>query len=170
VLRGIWSQDDFTFEGQGIDARGLTANPKPTTPPPIWVGGNSKLSRRRVARYGDGWTPFPAPRALSATTKTPPLETVEDLSAMLDELWSYVEEEGRDPSTIDVSFGTPAGGAPGRPGFDPDAHQEGLDALAELGVTWSGVGVPNDSLASALEALEQYGECVITPHRGLHPG
>ncbi len=80
VLRGMWTEDDFSFSGIGIDAKGLTANPKPRTPPPIWIGGNSRLSRRRVARYGDGWTPFPAPRTLSTTTKTPPLETVEDLS------------------------------------------------------------------------------------------
>ena len=62
VLRGMWTQDDFSFEGIGIDAKGLTANPKPRTAPPIWIGGNSRMSRRRVARYGDGWTPFPAPR------------------------------------------------------------------------------------------------------------
>ena len=61
VMRGMWTQDDFSFQGLGIDAKGLTANPKPRIAPPIWIGGNSRLSRRRVARYGDGWTPFPAP-------------------------------------------------------------------------------------------------------------
>jgi probable F420-dependent oxidoreductase len=165
VLRGVWTEDDFKYQGIGIDAVGVTANPKPTVPVPIWIGGNSKLSRRRVARYGDGWTPFPAPRALSATTKTPPLETPEDLSAMLDELWTYMENEGRDPSNVDVSFGTQAGGAPGDPHFDPDAHREGLDLIAELGVTWAHIGTPGHSLAAALEALEQYGETVIAPQR-----
>jgi probable F420-dependent oxidoreductase len=164
VLRGMWTQDDYSFAGIGIDARGLTANPKPRTPPPIWVGGNSRLSRRRVARYGDGWTPFPAPRSLSTTTKTPPLETVEDLVAMLDELWRFVDEEGRDRSDIDVAFSTPAGGRLDDD-FDADAHMAALEELARLGVTWVGVSVPGSSLAASLEGLERYGNQVIAPYR-----
>ena len=113
----------------------------------------------------DGWTPFPAPRALSQTTKTPPLETVDDLSAMLDELWGFVDEAGRDRADIDVSFGTSEGGSAGSTHFDPDAHRAGLDQLATLGVTWAHTGVPGDSLAHALESLEQYGETVIAPSR-----
>lgn len=165
VMRGVWSQDDFSFEGPGIAAHGLAANPKPDPHPPLWIGGNSRQSRRRVARYGNGWTPFPAPRAMSRTTKTPPLETVEDLTAMLDELWRFVDEAGRDRSEIDVAFGTPEGGSPGTDRFRPDEHRRGLEDLAVLGVTWAGTGVPGDSLGRALEALEQYGETVIAPSR-----
>ena len=164
VLRGMWTQDDFTFEGMGIDAKGLTANPKPRIPPPIWIGGNSRLSRRRVARYGNGWSPFPAPRALSSTTKTPPLETVGDLAGMLDELWQLVDEEGRDRSEIDVAFGTPVGGRLDER-FDAAAHRSALDELASLGVTWVGVSVPSGSLSEALEGLERYGTSVIAPLR-----
>jgi probable F420-dependent oxidoreductase len=164
VLRGMWTEDDFTFAGMGIDAKGLTANPKPRVPPPIWVGGNSKLSRRRVARYGDGWTPFPAPRTLSTTTKTPPLETVEDLAGMLDELWQLMDEAGRDRSEIDVAFSTPVGGRLDGD-FEADAHMAALDELAKLGVTWVGVSVPGSSLAQSLEGLERYGAEVIAPYR-----
>jgi probable F420-dependent oxidoreductase len=165
VMRGVWAEDDFTYTGPGIAAAGLAANPKPTTAVPLWIGGNSRQSRRRVARYGDGWTPFPAPRAVSRTTKTPPLETVDDLARMLDELWRFVDEEGRDRLDIDVAFGSPAGGAPGSASFDPDAHRAGLDGLVGLGVTWGHIGVPGDSLAHALDALEQYGTTVIAPMR-----
>jgi alkanesulfonate monooxygenase SsuD/methylene tetrahydromethanopterin reductase-like flavin-dependent oxidoreductase (luciferase family) len=164
VMRGMWTEDDFSFSGMGIEAKGLTANPKPRVAPPIWIGGNSRLSRRRVARYGDGWTPFPAPRTLSTTTKTPPLETVEDLSAMLDDLWRYLDEEGRDRSTVDVAFSTPAGGRLDDD-FNADAHLAALDELASLGVTWVGVSVPGTSLAQSLEGLERYGASVIAPHR-----
>ncbi len=150
VLRGMWTEDDFSYRGLGIEAKGLTANPKPRVAPPIWIGGNSQLSRRRVARYGDGWTPFPAPRTLSTTTKTPPLETVEDLSAMLEDLWRYLDEEGRERSSIDVAFSTPAGGSLDD-GFNADAHLAALDELASLGVTWVGVSVPGASLARSLE-------------------
>jgi probable F420-dependent oxidoreductase len=165
VLRGIWSEDGFSFDGIGIAAAGLAANPKPDPHPPIWIGGNSRMSRRRVATVGDGWTPFPAPRVLSQTTKTPPLETVEDLARMLDELWRFVDEAGRDRGEIDVAFGTPEGGAPGSERFDADAHRQGLECLAQLGVTWGHTSVPADSLEHALETLERYGETVIGPSR-----
>jgi probable F420-dependent oxidoreductase len=165
VIAGVWSEDEFSYEGTGISAVDLEANPKPASRPPLWIGGNSRLSRRRVARYGDGWSPFPAPRSLSRTTKTPALETVDDLAGMLDELWGFVEEAGRDRSEIDVAFGTSVGGAPGSSSFDPDAHRAGLDVLKGLGVTWAHIGVPGDSLEHALEALQHYGETVIAPHQ-----
>ncbi len=161
VLRGVWSEDDYTYRGVDFEARGQTVNPKPDPIPPIWIGGNSRRSRQRVARYGDGWTPFPAPRALATTAKTPPLETTEDLAAMLDELWRFVDEAGRDRATIDVAFGSTVGGDPGSDRFDADTHLGALDELSRLGVTWSGVGVPGDSVAHAVETLDRYGDLVI---------
>ncbi len=160
VMRGVWTVDDFSFEGSTFTASGQTANPKPQSVP-IWIGGNSGRARRRVAEVGDGWSPFPAPAALTRSVKTPALETVDDLARMLDDLWRKVDVAGRDRGSIDVAFGTPAGGPVGAPDFDADAHCDGLEELATLGVTWNSVGVPGDSLAHALEALEQYGELVI---------
>ena len=164
VLRGVWADDDFAYEGRHFLAHGQTANPKPESVP-LWIGGNSKRARRRVAEVGDGWCPFPAPRQLATTAKTPPLETVADLAAMLDHLWQQVDESGRDRSEIDVAFGTSAGGSVGSDDFDGDAHREGLADLARLGVTWATAGVPGDSLAHALDSLERYGETVIGPLR-----
>jgi probable F420-dependent oxidoreductase len=161
VILGIWKEDDFTHEGLTFTAKGQTANPKPDPHPPIWIGGNSRLSRQRVARYGNGWSPFPAPRGLARTAKSPPLESVADLRPMLNELWQFVEEAGRDPGEIDVSFGSSAGGDPGHEDFNPEAQLAAVAELAELGITWSGIGVPGDSLAHAVEALERVGESVI---------
>ena len=164
VLRGVWTDDDFAYEGRNFLAHGQTANPRPG-PVPIWIGGNSRLSRRRVAAAADGWVPFPAPRQLAGTAKTPPLETVDDLAAMLDYLWQHVDEAGRDRGEIDVSFGSPAGGSPAADDFDAGAHLMGLAELSTLGVTWSGVNVPGDSLDHTIETLQRYGETVIGPSR-----
>ncbi len=161
VMRGVWTTDDFSFEGRTFTARGQTASPKPSRPVPIWIGGNSRLSRRRVATVGDGWVPFPAPRGLAATARTVPLETLDDLREMLDYLWRQVASAGRDPAEIDVSFMTLAGGNPADADFSPDAHLEALDELAGLGVTWCAAPIPSDSLTQALEALARYGESVI---------
>lgn len=165
VIRGVWSTDDYKYVGRHFEAPGQSANPKPATAPPIWIGGNSRLSRRRVARYGDGWTPFTAPRVLATTAKTPVLETVEDLSAMLDELWQYVDDAGRDRSTIDVSFSSNVGGDPATEKFNGAARLEALDELEALGVTWSGASVPDDSIDHAIETLQRFGETVIAPYR-----
>jgi probable F420-dependent oxidoreductase len=160
VMRGIWTTDDFSYEGLTFEAKGQTANPKPHRIP-IWIGGNSQRSRQRVADVGDGWNPFPSPAVLARTTKTPALETVEDLSRMLDDLWRRVDAANRDRVSIDVAFRTVDGGSPGAEDFDADAQLAGLADLVDLGVTWNGIGVPNDSLAHALETLEHYGEHVI---------
>ena len=161
VMRGVWTTDDFRHEGRHFTAHGQTANPKPAGRVPIWVGGNSRLSRRRAATVGDGWVPFPAPRGLATTARTPALETVDDLRTMLDDFWRQTETVGRDPSDLDVSFTTTAGGDPASEAFNPEAHLEALDELAGLGVTWCARSVPSDSLAHATETLHRYGETVI---------
>lgn len=165
VLRGVWSQDDFAFVGRHFDAPGQTLRPRPDPAPPLWIGGNSRLARRRVARYGDGWRPFRAPAQLSATARTPPLETIDDLAAMLDELWGFVRDQGRERRDIDVSFGTTAGGDPATDEFDADARLAALEELAALGVTWCDVSVPGESVAGAIEALGRFGDAVIGPWR-----
>lgn len=165
VIRGVWANDDFAYEGRHFSARGQSVNPKPG-PVPIWIGGNSALTRRRVAASADGWAPFPAPRVLATTAKTPPLETIEDLAAMLDDLWRLVDEAGRDRAAIDVTFGTTEGGGPGDDSFDAAAHLAALGQLADLGVTWASVSIPGDSLSHTLEAIERYGAEVIAPLRG----
>ena len=161
VLRGVWGGDDFAYRGLHFDAPGQTVNPKPRQPVPVWVGGNSGLSRQRVAASADGWVPFPAPRGLAAAARTPPLETARDLKAMLEDLWRRVEAAGRDRAEIDVSFAAPTGGSPADDDFDANAHLEALEELQAMGVTWCGVNVPGDSLDRAVEAVQRYGESVI---------
>ncbi len=164
VLRGVWDTDEFSYEGINFSARALTVNPRPSRRVPIWIGGNSRLSRRRVAESADGWVPFLAPQYLAATARTPALETLDDLRKMLEYLWRQAETVGRDPTEIDVSFTTLKGGNPADDDFNPDAHLEALNDLGELGVTWCMVRVPGDSLAHATETLQRYGDSVISNH------
>ena len=161
VMRGVWSTEDFRYEGRNFTAHGQTVNPKPSGRIPIWIGGNSRLTRRRVVEKADGWVPFPAPRGLASTARTPALETVDDLRTMIHDLWRQTEAAERDPSELDVSFTTSAGGDPGSEAFNPEAHLEALDDLADLGVTWCAAPIPGDSLTHALDALHRYGESII---------
>jgi probable F420-dependent oxidoreductase len=160
VMGGIWTTDEYSYEGSAFVADRLTVNPKPGHVP-IWIGGNSALARSRVARSGDGWSPFPASAQLAKTARTRRLESVDDLAPMLDDLWRRVEAAGRDPATIDVQFTTGLPG-PGAPGFSAPAHLDALGVLAAIGVTWTSVTLPASSLERAIEALERYGEEVIS--------
>jgi probable F420-dependent oxidoreductase len=160
VIRGVWSTDQYSYEGRGFVANRVTANPKPAHVP-IWIGGNSARTRRRVAQIGDGWNPFRASAQLATTARTQRLETLDDLAPMIDDLRSRAEAAGRDPATIDIAYTTSLPG-PGDPAFQAAAHLDALADMGALGVTWNSIMVPGDSLNRAVEALERYGSDVIS--------
>jgi probable F420-dependent oxidoreductase len=159
VLRGVWSGDEFTYEGRGYTATGVTANPKATRVP-IWIGGNSARTRRRVATAGDGWNPFPAPPQLAQTSRTVPLEGLDDLGPMLDHLWEHVDDAGRNRDEIDVAFTTGLPGADSAK-FDAGAHLETLARMEAMGITWNSTHVPGDSIERAVETIERFGAELI---------
>ena len=163
VIRAVWSGDDISFEGRHFTARGITAHPRPVSQPypPIWIGGNTAAARQRVAHYGDGWCPFPAPARLAETAGTAAIESEERLGAGIDDLRRRCDAAGRDFSAIDITFTNFDGGSPANDDFNADAYLGGLEKLAALGVTWLSVGLPGDTIAHALETLERFRTRVI---------
>jgi probable F420-dependent oxidoreductase len=166
VIRGIWTTDNFSYEGTHLTASGITAHPRPVSRPhpPIWIGGNTAAARRRVTTHGDGWCPFPAPAMLAQTARTAEMDA-ETLGGGIDDLRRRLEAAGRDPAAVDISFTNAEGGSPGADDFNADAYLGGLEKLAALGVTWLQVGLPGDSLAHVLETIERFGKSVIAPTR-----
>jgi len=166
VIRGIWTTDDFSYEGRHFTASGITAHPRPVgrPHPPIWIGGNTAAARRRVTTHGDGWCPFPAPAMLAQTARTAEMDSG-TLGEGIDDLRRRLEAVGRDPSTVDISFTNAEGGSPGADDFNADAYLSGVEKLAALGVTWLQVGLPGDSLAHALETIERFGKLVVAQAR-----
>jgi probable F420-dependent oxidoreductase len=163
VIRTIWTADDVTVDGRHFPARGITAHPRPPSRPhpPIWIGGNTGSARRRVARYGDGWCPFPAPPNLARIAGTTDIDSIERLAAGVDDLRRRLDAGGRDCAAIDVAFTNFDGGSPGDDGFNADAYLTGLEKLAALGVTWVQVPLPGDSLAHVREAIDRFKTLVI---------
>ena len=54
ALRGIWTQDDFTFRGDFYRYTNYTLKPKPVDPQPeIFQGGSSRAARDMAARVSD---------------------------------------------------------------------------------------------------------------------
>ena len=163
VIRAIWTSDDMSFEGRYFSARGITVHPRQISSPhpPIWIGGNTAASRQRVAQYGDGWCPFPAPPRLARTAGTAVIDSVQRLSEGIDDLRRRCDAAGRDWSAIDVTFTNFDGGSPANDEFNADTYLDGLEKLAALGVTWVSVGLPGDSMAHALDTLERFHTQVV---------
>ena len=151
VIGRAWREEQVAVEGSGFSARDVTANPQPEHVP-VWIGGNSALTRRRVAERGDGWNPFRANPIVARTTKTPALQTLDELAVLIDDLHRLLDAAGRDPASVDIAFSASGSG---------EAHLAELDRIEQLGVTWNGVTVPGDSVAHAIEEIERYGAEVI---------
>ncbi|SON59482.1 F420-dependent hydroxymycolic acid dehydrogenase [Mycobacterium simulans] len=163
VIRAVWTTDDMSFDGRHFPARGIPAHPRPVSSPhpPIWIGGNTGSARQRVALYGDGWCPFPAPPGLARTAGTATIDSLDLLADGVDDLRRRCDAAGKDWSAIDVTFTNFEGGSPASDAFDPEAYLAGVEKLAGLGVTWLQVGLPGDSLAHALETIDRFRTLII---------
>jgi alkanesulfonate monooxygenase SsuD/methylene tetrahydromethanopterin reductase-like flavin-dependent oxidoreductase (luciferase family) len=54
VIRGIWTQDPFSYEGQHYQLKDIRLQPKPAQSPhpPLWIGANAPKAIERAARLG----------------------------------------------------------------------------------------------------------------------
>ena len=128
ALRDLWSEGASEYKGEHYVWPPVESNPKPLAGKvPIVIGGHSKASARRAARFGDGF--FPARR--------------DKLDECLAELRAECKRIGRDLDEIEITTGsipTPdevkkledmgvSRFTVGPPGFTPDALREGLEKL-----------------------------------------
>jgi len=159
VLRKTWAAESVRYRGRHFDAVGNTANPAPARSRiPIWIGGNSKLSRRRAAEKAQGWMPIPNPRSLGSRRRTVHLDDLDDLREILSYMLAHADSIGRE-EPIDVFF--PAIEGVSAEGIDLSTHTAYLDELAEIGVNWVLAPVGGASLESIVEAIGRYGREVI---------
>jgi len=56
LMRALWSGEP-SFEGRLWSYRDATAEPHPSPPPEIWIGGSSDRAIRRARELGDAWHP-----------------------------------------------------------------------------------------------------------------
>ncbi|MGW1739345.1 LLM class F420-dependent oxidoreductase [Nocardia sp. NPDC001965] len=135
VLPLHWRGEPFSYTGKHFSARDVQARPMPVQQPiPIWIGGNSALSRRRVARAAHGWIPMSGGAELSSTARTPQLGTLEDLARKIADIRSAAADGGR-TDHIDLVYSYNHTGLTG-PGVDPGPHREAFAELARAGVDW----------------------------------
>jgi probable F420-dependent oxidoreductase len=63
AMIALWTQEKPEFEGKYVSFRDIGFAPKPIQQPrlPIWFGGDAEPVLKRVAKFGDGWSPFRTP-------------------------------------------------------------------------------------------------------------
>lgn len=88
VLKGLWTEEQFTFKGDFYRINEAPLKPKPVQKPhpEIFQGGNSKAARRMAARVAD-WYFMNG-------------NSVENVAAQIREIRQLAAENGRNPDTI----------------------------------------------------------------------
>jgi probable F420-dependent oxidoreductase len=155
VLPKHWSGEPFSYAGQHFSAREVIARPRPPQQPiPIWIGGNSKLTRRRVAQRANGWMPMLGPDWLFTTARTAAMSAGDELAAAIAHLRADAGERGGELD-ISAAYTEPSV-------HDPDTdwarHRDAIAAFAAAGVTWVIVPGKAGSRESCVEFLERFGK------------
>ncbi|MCI3272413.1 LLM class F420-dependent oxidoreductase [Streptomyces cylindrosporus] len=167
VLRGLWAGEAFELAGRHFTARGQESVPGPVQlpHPPVWLGGNGRNSRRRVARAGQGWAPLLMGEESARTARTTALTTPKELAVAVGELRQMLRDAGRAPDEVDIQVHSPHTDLSVRGEVSADEHRRHLDELTEAGATWFVVRTSGRSVAEACEVLAAYGRDVIARAR-----
>jgi probable F420-dependent oxidoreductase len=155
VLPKAWSGEPFDADGRHFTARGVIQRPRPAQNPiPIWIGGNSKLTRRRVAAGAQGWMPMGIPPEMAKSTRSPHIDGNAALAAMISEVQDLAGERAGE-----IDFCMSYGGAGiDRPTVDVERHRDGIAELAAIGVNWVTVGPPPGGPSEVLDFARGFGE------------
>lgn len=144
VLRALFTDDVVTFHGRyhHIEAAGL--NPMPVQRPiPIWIGGSSEATLKRVGEMGDGWFPQRVPD-----------ETARE---MIERTRAYARAAGRDPGKIGFEARVSIGGK------NPDDWAREVEGWRALGATHLTVNTMKAGLNAPrehIDAIRRFKEAV----------
>lgn len=154
-----WSGEAFSYSGRHFEARNVIALPRPVQNPiPIWIGGNSKLSRRRVAERAQGWMPMSGPPQLSTTARTVAITSVAQLAEMISEVRTAAAAKGRaEPLHFLYSYHQVKD-----PAIDAERHREAIAELESIGVTRLMITCFTREPAATLDFIEGFGETYVS--------
>lgn len=158
VLPKAWSGDPFDAKGLHFTAKNVIQRPRPTQNPiPIWIGGNAKITRRRVAEKAQGWMPMGIPVEMAKTTRSPYIDGIADLAEKIAEV---KEMAGARAGEIDFCASYTGEGLD-RPTVDVERHRDAFAELAAIGCEWVSVGSGPMAPSGLLEWVQAFGETYI---------
>ena len=153
VLTKVLTGEDVAYEGSSFSARGVRLNPVPTTPPPIWVGGNSKPAVRRAISRAQGWAPFNT-FGYATASRTAEISTLEDVEAAIAWAKNYAVEIGR-TEPLDICF---SAGNLLDDSRSTDERHATIKQLEATGVTWLTVAPAGADRAEYLDHAHAFAE------------
>jgi probable F420-dependent oxidoreductase len=159
VLPLHWSGQPFDYAGRSFNARQAIGLPKPVQQPiPIWIGGNSAQTRRRVAHRAQGWMPLTSAVDISAMTRTPRIDSLADLGGRIRAL---LADAGDRAGIIDiaVAYTDPT---IARPDKDVERHREAIGRMIEVGATYIVLPAPGGTYPQTAEVMESFAVNYIT--------
>ena len=136
AMRGLWTEEEFGYEGEHVRFSPSWSWPKPLqwpSPPVIMGGAGGPVTFRHIVEYCDGWMPIHG--------RGDVLEKLPLLRAM-------AEDAGRNPQSIEIGvFGCPA-------------KAEVIEAYADQGVARVALGLPSAPEAEVMATLDRYADLV----------
>lgn len=156
VLPQFWAGNPVAIRSESFEARDTVCRPQPVQQPiPIWIGGNSNLTLRRVAERAQGWMPMLTDATVSATTRTAHIGDAATLARRITEMKDLAGGRSVDilVSYLDQSIW--------RIGVDVERHRDAIAELAQAGATWVSLSGPSESFTRTEELLAYYAETFL---------
>ncbi|MEM9463912.1 MAG: LLM class F420-dependent oxidoreductase [Actinomycetota bacterium] len=158
VMALHWSGDPFDYEGSDFSARGVQARPAPGRSIPIWIGGNSALTRRRVAARAQGWMPMLGSAELLATTRTPGVGGLDGLAGLIAEVKA---DAGGRADELEFVLAYHDAGLGEAPTVEVERHRETFAAYASAGITRTVLLAPKLEPAAGREWIATIAEVYL---------
>jgi probable F420-dependent oxidoreductase len=131
LMRLLWTRDLVRYEGRFHRVPDAGINPLPVQRPiPVWMGGDSEVVIRRVARLADGWITLPSFRPGPAGQET------------VDRLHGLIREAGRDPAAFGIEARMALATTPVEQRANDIAAWRAMRGITHLCVNTMGLGLP----------------------------
>jgi probable F420-dependent oxidoreductase len=153
VLGKVLTGEDIAYEGSSFASRGVRLRPIPSTPPPIWVGGNSKPAVRRAITRAQGWAPFNT-FGYAAASRTAEISTLDELESAIAWATKYAAEVGR-TEPLDICFS--AGNLLDESKSADERHAT-IATLERMGVTWLTIAPEGSTRAEVVDHAHAFAE------------
>jgi alkanesulfonate monooxygenase SsuD/methylene tetrahydromethanopterin reductase-like flavin-dependent oxidoreductase (luciferase family) len=127
IIRGVWTQPSFTFDGRLYRTDAAELTPKPDRQIPIWLGTLGNRALDVTGRLADGWIP-------SLGHVSP-----EQVQVMRGRMLAAARAAGRDPAEITCAYNLQIR-LEDRPGSHPEMVSGPPDAVAERLLEFAGMG------------------------------
>jgi probable F420-dependent oxidoreductase len=152
VMKGLWTQDRFTFEGEFFKFPPVLFGPRPVTQPHtrLWLGGFSDKVLRRIGEHCTGWLPVfhNDQMAFGATTGRTAADVLKEGRAKLRQ---YSQAAGRDVAHFEIAVI-----------LTPESDTSALSALEDAGADRVAFTLPEvESVEEARHALEKLAATVF---------